>query len=200
MQDDIVVVSGLPRSGTSMMMKMLQAGGVDIVSDGKRTSDEHNTEGYFEFERVKALKTDHRWLLECRGKAVKIISHLLHAIPPGLQYKVVFVRRNMDEILLSQKKMYQRLQQQPDTVPDNVLATKFSAHLIKIENWMRRRKDLDFQFVHYSHVVKDPASGAEIIQRFLNRPMDLDKMAAAVNPELYRNRSGGDRFSEMEAP
>jgi hypothetical protein len=174
-----------------MLMKMLHAGGVEIVSDDKRKPDRDNPKGYFEFEKVKDLKADNGWLSQCKGKAIKIISFLLYHLPSDLNYKVVFVRRNMDEILLSQKKMYERLQKQPDTVKDEVLKTKFDAHLEKIEKWMDRKKNIETLQVHYSHIVEDPSGGAEKIRRFINRPLNLAEMIEVVDPDLHRNRIGG---------
>ncbi len=104
-QDVITIVSGLPRSGTSMMMSMLEAGGIGSVVDGIRKADDDNPKGYFEFERVKQLKKDSSWLVEATGKVVKVISQLLRDLPPSYQYKVIFVRRNINEILASQTQM-----------------------------------------------------------------------------------------------
>ena len=103
--DTIVVVSGLPRSGTSMMMQMLEAGGMDVLTDGRRTADEDNLKGYYEYEKVKALKTDNSWLPRAGGKAVKIISELLRHLPGTHTYRVIFMRRAMEEILASQDRM-----------------------------------------------------------------------------------------------
>src|SRR5687768_8758894 len=107
----IVVVSGLPRSGTSMAMKMLEAGGLSVVTDGLRTPDEDNPKGYYEDERVKRLhkEPDKTWLHEARGKVVKIISFLLKSLPPDHNYKVVLMQRNLREIVASQNKMLARL-------------------------------------------------------------------------------------------
>ena len=111
----ITVVSGLPRSGTSMMMKMLEAGGIPPVTDELRTADEDNPKGYYEFERVKAMdQGDTSWVVGARGKVVKVISALLKHLPPGEQYRVVFVRRNMPEILASQRKMLIHRGEDPD--------------------------------------------------------------------------------------
>src|SRR5512136_2813877 len=108
--EPVVVVSGLPRSGTSMLMKMLEAGGLTLVTDGQRTADEDNPKGYYEVERVKDLanETDRAWLNAARGKGIKVISYLLKSLPADLNYKVLFIRRDLDEILASQKKMLAR--------------------------------------------------------------------------------------------
>jgi hypothetical protein len=102
----IVVVSGLPRSGTSMMMKMLEAGGIPVLTDYEREADEDNPKGYFEFERVKNLKDgDDAWLPQAKGKVVKVIAALLTDLPSSYEYEVIFMRRAMPEILASQRQM-----------------------------------------------------------------------------------------------
>src|ERR1700741_4498489 len=110
--EPIVVVSGLPRSGTSMMMRMLEAGGLPIVSDGERAADIDNPKGYFELERIKNLEheTDKSYLSAARGKAVKVISFLIKELPDENDYRVVFMRRDLDEVLTSQQKMIDRLE------------------------------------------------------------------------------------------
>ena len=111
--DPIVVVSGLPRSGTSMMMQMLEAGGMEVMTDGLRAADEDNLKGYFEYETVKALHTDRNWLPEARGKAVKIISELLKYLPETQTYRIIFLRRALEEVLASQDRMLVRRGVQP---------------------------------------------------------------------------------------
>src|SRR5687768_1736541 len=113
-RDVITVVSGLPRSGTSMMMKMLEAGGLEPVVDHVRKPDEDNPKGYYEFERVKALENDREWLPEAKGKFVKVISMLLRHLPADHRFKVIFMQRNMPEVLASQKKMLVRRGEDPN--------------------------------------------------------------------------------------
>src|SRR5512139_2049136 len=108
--EPVIIVSGLPRSGTSMLMKMLEAGGVPLVTDGVRTPDEDNPKGYYEVERVKDLanEQDKTWLRQSKGKGLKVISYLLKSLPADVNYKVVFIRREIEEVLASQKKMLDR--------------------------------------------------------------------------------------------
>src|SRR5262245_53188886 len=107
----VYVVSGLPRSGTSMMMRMLEAGGIPPMSDGERTADIDNPEGYYEYERVKGLEKDpdKRWVREARGRALKVISFLLRHLPDDNAYRIVYMRRHLDEVFRSQDKMLDRL-------------------------------------------------------------------------------------------
>ena len=125
----VTVVSGLPRSGTSMMMRMLEAGGMEPVTDDLRTADEDNPKGYYEFERVKDLERDQAWLEDARGRFVKVISMLLRHLPSGHRYKIIFMRRKMEEILASQRQMLVRRGEWPDRVSDARMAEMFAKHL-----------------------------------------------------------------------
>jgi hypothetical protein len=189
MKRALIIVSGLPRSGTSMLMKMLEAGGVEIVTDNLRKPDHDNPKGYYEYEKVKQLQKDSAWLYTMHGKAIKVISFLLYHLPVSLPYKVLFMQRNMQEILTSQKKMLDRLGQQNDTVSDSALAQKFETHLQKITKWITTQKNMDCLSVNYNKILEDPATGASEIQHFLQQPLNIENMVSAVDPSLYRNRA-----------
>src|SRR5436309_9885827 len=105
MDSEIIIVSGLPRSGTSLMMQMLDNGGMEVVTDNIRTPDTDNPRGYYEFEQVKKIKHDTAWLPSTRGRAFKMVSQLLYDLPPSEQYAVIFMERDLDEVLASQEKM-----------------------------------------------------------------------------------------------
>lgn len=185
----IVIVSGLPRSGTSMMMKMLAAGGVAPLTDELRAADPDNPKGYYEFERVKQLdKGDTAWLPLARGKAVKVISFLLQYLPPNEQYQVIFLRRNLDEILASQRKMIINRGEDPDQMDDAQVAAMFNRHIELVEKWLQRQANIETLYVHYSEVMAGPVSQIELIARFLGRDLDQIAMAQVVDPGLYRNR------------
>jgi len=186
----VTVVSGLPRSGTSMMMKVLEAGGQSIVTDQQRTADEDNPKGYFEFERVKQLdKGDTAWVAEAQGKVVKVISALLEYLPPAYTYRVVFIRREMSEILASQKKMLERRGEPTDRVSDEELARLFSKHLQKVETWLRGQSNFSVLYVDYNNMLADPVPYIRQVNQFLGGSLDEQKMAAMVDPTLYRNRA-----------
>ncbi len=188
-EEFITVVSGLPRSGTSMMMKMLDAGGVPPVTDELREADEDNPKGYFEFERVKQMdQGDTSWVLDARGKVVKVISALLKHLPPGEQYRVVFVRRHMPEILASQRKMLIRRSEDPDKMDDAQMAVLFEKHLKQVDEWLRAQPNFRVLYVHYSDVLTDPQPQIDAINRFLGGNLNVAAMAQAVDPQLYRNR------------
>ncbi len=185
----ITVVSGLPRSGTSMMMKMLEAGGIPPITDKLREADEDNPKGYYEFERVKQMdQGDTSWVVDARGKVVKVISALLKHLPPGEQYRVVFVRRNMPEILASQRKMLIRRGEDPDKMDDAQMAMLFEKHLKQVDEWLKAQPNFRVLYVHYSDILADPRPQIARINDFLGGNMDEEAMAAAIDPNLYRNR------------
>lgn len=185
----VVVVSGLPRSGTSMLMKMLDAGGVPPITDNIRTADEDNPKGYYEFERVKALdKGDTAWVVDAQGKSVKVISALLKHLPPDYQYRVIYIRRNMPEILASQRKMLVRRGEDPDKIDDAQMTALFERHVQQVEKWLREQPNMQALYVHYSDILADPESEAKRINDFLGGHLQVENMAEMVDPDLYRNR------------
>jgi len=187
----IVVVSGLPRSGTSMTMKMLEAGGLEIVIDGVRTPDEDNPRGYFEDERVKDLDetTDRAWLRACRGKVLKVVSPLLQHLPSDNRYRVVFMRRDLREVLASQAKMLERRGEASQSADEQLLAS-YRGHLEKIEFQLRFRPNFDALYVDYRAVLDDPEREARRINEFLDGGLNERRMVEVVDPDLYRNRAG----------
>jgi broad-specificity NMP kinase len=187
-QDAIIIVSGLPRSGTSMLMKMLEAGGLEPLTDNIRAPDDDNPKGYYEFERVKQLEKDKSWLPEAKGKAVKVISMLLKHLPPEYFYKVTFMQRNMEEILASQKEMLIRRGESGSKVTDEELAEKFHLHLQKIEEWMASQPNFDVIYVKYNEVLQNHRGYCIKINEFLDNRLDVEKMVGAVDDALYRQR------------
>ncbi len=185
----VVVVSGLPRSGTSMAMKMLAAGGVAILSDGRRVPDKDNPEGYFELEAVKELPDggEPTWLDDAAGMAVKIISYHLRFLPPSKVYKIIFMRRKLDEILASQAAMLAR-RGAGDGPRSAALSPAYRDHLVHVQTILRLRPQFDVLELWYHEVIEDPLAAAEQIAAFLGFSLDVEAMARAVNPALYRNR------------
>ncbi len=190
-KDDTIVVSGLPRSGTSMMMGMLEAGGVEILTDLVREADEDNPKGYFEFEPVKKLAQDRNksWLEDAPGKAVKVISELLKELPSDLSFRLIFMSRNLEEVIASQNKMLVRRGEPPAAGDDEKLLLLFERHLEKLKQWIDRQSHFEALFLEYKKVLEDPTGQAEQIKVFLQRDLDLTKMARVVDRQLYRNRS-----------
>jgi hypothetical protein len=185
----IVVVSGLPRSGTSMLMKMLVAGGVPVITDEVRASDEDNPGGYFEHERVKDLENeqDKSWLRAARGKSIKIISHLLQSLPDDNYYRVILMRRDLDEILASQNLMLER-REEDNPIEDQKAKDLYSKHLITTKVHARRKPNFELLEMHYRRVLDDPVTAAREISDYLGGRLDVQAMAEVVNPDLYRNR------------
>jgi hypothetical protein len=186
----IVVVSGLPRSGTSMMMKMLDAGGLPLVTDAAREADEDNPRGYFEDERVKDLgrTTDRTWLRGCRGRGVKIISFLLLDLPDENFYKIIFMRRNLDEVIASQNKMLTRRGETGGSGTDDETRRRYEMHLRKVEFVLEDNPNYESLDVDYRAALDDPRHHAQRVRDFLGMDLDVDRMAAVVDLELYRNR------------
>jgi len=198
--ESLTIVTGLPRSGTSMMMKMLQAGGMEVVTDNIREADEDNPEGYYEFEKVKKIKEDASWLDGVEGKVVKMASTLLYE-PSDKKYRLIFMRRNLDEILLSQRKMLERMGTE-DNIEDDEMRRLFSKHLEEIEGWLSEQKNMEILYMDYNDILRNPRENVRILNGFLDNSLDAGKMIKVVDESLYRNRSAGeitDREEEAEA-
>lgn len=186
----VVVVSGLPRSGTSMMMKMLEAGGLPVLIDGLRSADSDNPEGYYEFERVKALdKGDTAWLADARGQAVKVISALLEFLPADQSYRVIFMHRQIEEVLRSQRKMLEHRGEATDAIGDAEIAALFAKHVDKVQGWLRQQPNFRVLDVNYNTLLADPLPHVHAVNQFLGSGLDEQRMAEIVNPDLYRNRA-----------
>ena len=184
----VTLVSGLPRSGTSMMMRMLEAGGMRVLVDHVRTADEDNPEGYYEFERVKKIEHDTAWLEDARGRVVKMISALLTHLPPCHSYKIVFMRRNLDEVLASQRQMLIRRGKPTDTSSDERMAQFFTNHLRRIEAWLAAQPNLDVLYVSYNELMEEPETHCTRVAEFLGLPLDPKRMASVASGVLYRQR------------
>ncbi|HSF25200.1 MAG TPA: sulfotransferase [Blastocatellia bacterium] len=186
--ETVTIVSGLPRSGTSMMMKMLAAGGLEPLTDNLRVADEDNPKGYFEFERVKQIERDRAWLEDARGRVVKLISALLKHLPAGYNYKVIFMRRAMPEILASQRQMLIRRGERADAVSDEKMAAMFEKHVAQVESWLAAQANIETIYVSYNEVVNDPRPHAERINGFLGGSLNVDAMTEVTDRTLYRQK------------
>jgi hypothetical protein len=188
--EPVVIVSGLPRSGTSMVMKMLEAGGFPILTDHARRADEDNPEGYFEYERVKdlAADTDKSWVREARGKALKVISHLVKELPPDNFYRVILARRDLKEVLASQNIMLAR-RLQPNPIEDAAAEELYRKHLLSVALHIQNSPNMELLTVRFHEIVRDPLGCARQISRFVPGSLDATTMAGVVNERLYRNRN-----------
>ena len=185
----ITIVSGLPRSGTSLMMQMLTAGGIEPLTDNVRQPDEDNPRGYLEFEKVKQIKKDQSWLPDAQGKVVKLVHLLLLDLPSNYSYNIVFMRRRIEEVLASQQKMLARSGKGGAQIAAAVLTKTFEQQLGKVSNWVQTQPNIRMTEVWYHELIADPTGNIAKINQFLGGTLDEAKMAAAVDPSLYRNRS-----------
>jgi hypothetical protein len=186
--ETVTIVSGLPRSGTSMMMVMLEAGGLEVLTDGERKADEDNPKGYYEFEKVKKLKDDSSWVPQAKAKVVKIVSALLQHLPPEYSYKVIFMLRDMEETVASQKQMLVRRNEPTDRISDQDLETISRNHLQEIDKWLAEQLNFEVLYVNYNEVLNNPIRHSQEIRTFLGGSLDVAEMARVVDSNLYRQR------------
>jgi len=191
----ITVVSGLPRSGTSMMMQMLHAGGLTCLTDELREADISNPKGYFEFEKVKSLRTDNSWLSEAKGKVIKIISHLLSCLPLQLDYKVVFMERDLGEVLASQRKMLENQGRSEEKMSDERLGQIFAQQLHQVKQMLADRQ-ISTLFLGYKCVLEDPVEISTQLRAFLGNDLDQQAMRHVVDHNLYRQRLNSSTMSD----
>ena len=185
----VTIVSGLPRSGTSMMMRSLEAGGMAVLTDAVRAADDDNPGGYYEYERVKTLPEDAGWLDQARGRAVKVIYKLAYHLPPGLPCKILFLQRDLAEVVASQEKMLARRGMPAGAVPAETMIRLFQSEVLAFRNWVQGRRDLDCLFVDYAGLVARPEPGMQAVADFLDLPLDVAAMARVTAPGLHRNRA-----------
>jgi len=189
--EPIVIVSGLPRSGTSMLMKMLEAGGMQIMTDSERVADIDNPKGYFEYERVKDLEkeSDKSYIREGRGKVLKVISFLIKDLPDDNDYRVIFMRRNLDEVLASQNKMIQRLGTEDSSAAEEAMKEAYRNDIVRTRLLCKNRPNFELIEINYRNTIEDPAATARSVNAFLGGHLDEAAMRHAVDSSLYRNRS-----------
>ncbi len=187
----ITIVSGLPRSGTSLMMQMLAAGGIPPLTDERRLPDENNPRGYLEYEAVKQLRNDRSWLANARGKAVKIIHLLLSELPNdgSFTFRVLLMQRAIGEVLASQRKMLARDGKAGAALSDEQLAQIYLGQLEKAESWLASSPAVQVLKVEHRALLLEPATVAEQINDFLGGDLETAAMVSAVDPALYRERS-----------
>jgi sulfotransferase family protein len=184
----ITIVSGLPRSGTSLMMQMLDAGGLPVLSDGERKADTDNPKGYLEWERIKQLPKEPSLIAEAEGKVVKVISQLILSLPSGHEYRVVFMQRPLPEVLKSQDEMLRRRDNADSNADPSVIEEAFQRHLIEVNKWLAGKSNVQVSRVNYHRVLREPKTVAGEIAAFLGVPLDIEAMVRQVDRSLYRNR------------
>jgi hypothetical protein len=184
----ITIVSGLPRSGTSLMMQMLVAGGMTALSDGERQADNDNPRGYLEWERIKTLPDDPACIAEAEGKVVKVISQLLLSLPAGHEYRIIFMQRPLPEVLASQQRMRNRRQGDKAGPPDSAMAAAFENHLRRVDAWLDATPYVKALRVPYHDVLSNPKEIGQQLAEFLGTALNVEAMAQQVDASLYRNR------------
>ncbi|MFO8051013.1 MAG: sulfotransferase [Thermoplasmatota archaeon] len=187
-KETINIVSGLPRSGTSLMMKMLEAGGLEPLVDNVREADVDNPKGYYEFERVKKLPEDTEWLSEAKGKTVKVLAELIKYLPPDHNFRIVFMMRDMDEIIASQRKMMERRGEDPDAVPDQEMRDLLRSYLKNLKIHVREQPNMEVCYISYNDLMTDPTLSLEELEEFFDGELDPVRMKEVIDRSLYRNK------------
>ena len=170
------------------MMQMLAAGGMPVLTDGERTPDDDNPRGYFEWERIKQLPKQPALIDLAEGRAVKCISQLLLSLPSGRSYRIIFMQRPLAEVLASQAEMLRRRGVSASGVDDFALSKAFQNHLRQVDAWFNSRPEILIQRLDYHEVLRDPLAASQVVQQFLELPLEVNIMAAEVVPALYRQR------------
>lgn len=189
MSSGINIVSGLPRTGTSLMMQMIHAGGIPALTDEVRASDDDNPRGYYELEAVKRTGKDPAWLRQASGCVVKMVHLLLYDLPGSHDYRVVFMRRNLEEVIRSQEVMLQRRGTRGASLTAEQLTRAYDGQLAKIEAWLTAQPNFEVLFVSYNELIAGPAPAVDAVNRFLGGDLDVEAMLGAVDPSLYRQRA-----------
>lgn len=184
-KNQITIVSGLPRSGTSLMMQMLDKGGLETLIDKKREADISNPKGYYEYEPVMSIAKDNSWLSKAQDRGVKVVAPLLKHLDPKYRYKVIFMKRDLMEIITSQQKM---IGKNTETFPVK-LYNAYVRQLETIESWKEREPNVEVIYVDYKELLNNPKDNIEKIANFISVNLDTKNMETAIDKSLYRNRS-----------
>ena len=187
-RDFVTIVAGLPRSGTSMAMRIIDQGGIPALIDEIRKADEDNPKGYYEFEPVKKTKKDASWLETAPGKVVKMVYRLLYDLPDNYQYRIVFMKRRLEQVIASQNVMLDRKGKAGGSLSDEQLLATFRKEIEKIEQWLAEQPNFKTLYVMYNEVLEDAGPKVAAINKFLGGNLDTEKMLAVVDKSLYRQR------------
>ena len=184
----ITIVSGLPRSGTSMMMQLLVAAGLPALTDAARLPDQDNPLGYFEYKKATSISQDSSWLPEARGKVVKIVAQLLPSLPAGEYYQVILMGRNLSEVVASQRAMLARHNRPGAALDEQELIKTYRIQLERIRRQLARRADIRLLEVDYGELLGQPAAGVGRLATFVGAPFDRDAAAKSIRPDLQRQK------------
>ena len=186
--DFVTIVSGLPRSGTSMMMQMIDRGGIPALKDEIRVADEDNPKGYYEFEPVKQTQKDPSWLERAGGMVVKMVYRLLYDLPAEYDYRVIFMRRKLEEVVASQNVMLERGNKEGGGLPDDKLLEVFRAEIDRSNRWLAKQPNFRVLYINYNEMIENPAPQVARVNEFLGGSLDTKAMVATVDPTLYRQK------------
>jgi len=189
MNRKLTIISGLPRSGTSAMMQMLVAADMEVLTDDVRTADSDNPNGYYELELVQKIEHDKSWLPSAQGKVLKMVSPLLTHLPDEFDYDIIFMRRDLNEIIASQSKMIENRKTNGTDLNNENLIRTYKRHLKDIYTWMGPKTNIRTISIQYQNLIKNPNATAVSLVNFLDTPLDTTAMAAVIDAKLYRNRA-----------
>jgi len=184
--NDIIVVTGLPRSGTSLMMQILQSMGIKLFIDKHRAPDQSNPKGYFEHELVKTIERNNFWIKDAKGKAIKIVSPLLMYLPVNINYKIIFMNRLLDEIIQSQERMLSERGKENNTINSEVLKQIFIKDLNLSRKWIAKQSQSKYLEISHSKLLENPKPELEKIKTFLDIPIDLRSTIKVIDKKLYQ--------------
>ncbi len=184
----VTIVSGLPRSGTSMMMQMIDKAGIPVLKDDIRVADEDNPKGYYEFEPVKQTKENPSWLERASGTVVKMVYRLLYDLPGKYSYRVIFMRRKLEEVIASQNVMLERSGKEGGGLSDDKLIEVFRAEIDRSNRWLAEQPNFEVLYINYNEMLKEPAPQVAKINEFLGGRLNTEAMMEVVDPTLYRQR------------
>ncbi|OUR98424.1 hypothetical protein A9Q86_14050 [Flavobacteriales bacterium 33_180_T64] len=166
------------------MMQMLHKGGLEVLTDSNRKADVSNPKGYFEYDPVMSLHKDNSCLGDAQNKSVKIVAPLLKFLDPKYRYKVIFMNRDLDEVVKSQQKM---IGKDTDTLPIKLLET-YKKHLHQVETWKAKEPSVELIYVDYKEALNNTESVINKVTSFIDQEMDEKSMLSCVNRSLYRNK------------
>ncbi len=184
-EHQIVVVSGLPRSGTSLMMQMLYKGGLNVLTDENRKPDVSNPKGYFEYNPVMSIHKDNTWLDKAQNKSIKIVAPLLKFLDPQYRYKIIFMNRDLNEIIKSQQKM---IGKSTDDLPLHLFQA-YKKQLKSVEVWKDKEPNIELIYIDYKDLINDASNAVEKIEFFIGLELDKRNMIRCVDKTLYRNKT-----------
>lgn len=188
-EDTVIIVSGLPRSGTSMMMQMLAAGGIPIMTDNVREADESNPKGYYEYEKAKQVGSDNSWIPDAKGKVVKIVAQLLPKLPLGQPYRIIFMQRPLSEVISSQYKLLERLGKKGSKLTPEKLAETYQKQLKQVEQVLNYYQEIEVLPINYIDAIANPQLIAAQVNEFLGEKWNENAMIKVIDPHLQHYRS-----------